>query len=116
MMNICISIYSCMYISVFTGVPQYGPLLSTTDSDAVAWCLSWSQGDSDKGRTDEEMFGRGRGGSSIVTFNLSSTRNLVARCINLLNTCQSSLSSERLKGKKTQCDALLVLCEMFVHV
>jgi hypothetical protein len=106
-----------IYMYILIGIPMYGPLLSSTDSDAVAWCLSWVtfQGDVNRGKKDEEV--RGGGSGSVVSFNLSSTRNLVARSINLLNTCQSKYPSpERFKVKKTQCDALLVLCEMFSHV
>jgi hypothetical protein len=33
-----------MAVSRMEGLPHYGPLLASTDSDAVAWCLDWATG------------------------------------------------------------------------
>jgi hypothetical protein len=121
----------CFCCYLFIGIPLYGPLHSTSANGC-----SGHQGD-----IDEEMRGRlpflhlrqaprlrllpldyfiflhlFRGGISAILFNLSSTRNLVGRSINLVITCQSFLSSERLNVMQTQCDTLLVLCEMIAHV
>jgi hypothetical protein len=62
-----IDAYISMYILI--GIPIYGPLLSTTDSDAVAWCLSWvtSQGDVNRGEKDEEMRERDRDRGGVIS-------------------------------------------------
>lgn len=107
-------------ISLMEGLPHYGHLLASTDSDAVAWCLNWNRGSADSsphswtenlvpqhGNTEDFL-------SDIMRnhFSLSSTRNLVARTHILLDVSPTGMGLDRLKACRAQCEALLLLCDM----
>lgn len=106
------------------GIPQYGPVLAATDSDAVAWCLNWDRGSADsspRGWTESMDLRYPKSEISLSetmrnNFSLSSTRNLVARTHILLDVAPLVTSSERLKGCRTQCEALLLLCDMLSNI
>ena len=98
-----------------------GPLLAVTDSDAMTWCLHWAD---ERANTDTdidtefplEMIITHRGlshgsqdshssGAVRLSFNLGSTRNLVARIHSLLEAISARVL--RMTDKKVHCQALL---------
>ena len=104
------------------GLPQYGPLLAATDSDAVAWCLDWaadraedrSGSSAAQGYTEKSSF------PLHINFNLDSTRNLIARAHVLLEVTsqgrERDWEKEEMKAYRGNCEALLLLCDMLSKV
>ena len=80
------------------GIPEYGPLLAATDSDAVAWCLNWGADcTEEKNRSSEDASYPLR-----LDINLDSTRNLVARAHVLLEVMSLGREREREKEKEKE--------------
>jgi hypothetical protein len=109
------------------GLPHYGPLLASTDSDAIAWCLDWSTGvGAGAGHADinpsdrmEDSFGNAitsASGTADNNLNLVSTRNLTARALILLDVAAAAAEKTQLKALSAQCEALLTLCDMLSKV
>jgi hypothetical protein len=107
------------------GLPHYGPLLASTDSDAIAWCLDWSTGagagagarhaDINPSDRMEDSFGiaiTSASGIADNNLNLVSTRNLTARALILLDVAAAAIEKTQLKALSAQCEALLTLCDM----
>lgn len=118
------------------GLSCYGPLLAITDSDAVTWCLHWAD---EKANTDMDMkwsntqsdelplerkithrsLSDGNrdsdsSGTVRLSFNLGSTRNLVARIHSLLEAV--SARGQRMTDSEVHCQALLALCDMLASL
>ena len=104
------------------GLPEYGPLLAATDSDAVAWCLNWTADNAEDGHgsSGTQEYSEESSLPLCLNFNLDSTRNLIARAHVLLEV--TSLGRERdrekeeMKAYRGNCEALLLLCEMLSKV
>lgn len=111
------------------GQSCYGPLLAVTDSDAVTWCLHWTDERADVDEGTEELplkrniTGRSpsdgsedsnSSGAVRLNFNLGSTRNLVARTHSLLEAV--SARGQRLRNSEVHCQALLALCDMLASL
>lgn len=114
-----------MAVGRMEGLPHYGPLLASIDSDAIAWCLDWcagtgtghSTGSVDVNPTDRMDDCRGSAitgasGTADYNLNLVSTRNLTARALILLDVAAAALDRSQLKALSAQCEALLTLCDM----
>ena len=115
------------------GLSCYGPLLAITDSDAVTWCLHWAD---EKVNTDMDMEWSNTqsdelplerkithrslsddsdsSGTVRLSFNLGSTRNLVARIHSLLEAV--SARGQRMTDSEVHCQALLALCDMLASL
>ena len=107
-------------VSLMEGLSVYGPLLAATDSDAVAWCLNWNRGSANS-RAGILDFNSGIRTDTVLktmreSFSLSSTRNLVARTHLLLDVIPQGMGPEKLKSCRSECEALLLLCEMLSHI
>lgn len=113
-----------LVVSLMEGLSTYGPLLASTDSDAVAWCLNWNRGSSNFSLGDRTWtidLGSGtRTDNALETmrekFSLSSTRNLVARTQILLDMAPQGMGPEKFKSFRAECEALLLLCGMLSHI
>jgi hypothetical protein len=117
-----------MAVGRMEGLPHYGPLLASTDSDAIAWCLDWStgagagagakhaMGSTDINSSDHMDDCRVSAvtiasGTADHSLNLVSTRNLTARALILLDVA-AAVDKNQLKALSAQCEALLTLCDM----
>lgn len=118
-----------MAVGRMEGLPHYGPLLASTDSDAIAWCLDWSagagagagakhaMGSTDINSSDHMDDCRVSAvtiasGTADHSLNLVSTRNLTARALILLDVAAAAVDKNQLKALSAQCEALLTLCDM----
>lgn len=113
-----------MAVSRMEGLPHFGPLLASTDSDAIAWCLDWPAGTASAGMAlrgvESNLSGQiddcrdsaitTAGSSADNNFNLISTRNLTARTLILLDAV--AVEKDQRRALTAQCEALLTLCDM----